>query len=179
MKQTLLIALFIVLVSPLYAQDEIRWMSMNEALEAQKKVPKKIIMDVYTSWCGPCKLLDKNTFGNKDVIKFVNNNYYPVKFNAEGTESITYQNFTYTNPNYQEGRKGRNSQHLLANALKISGYPTIVFFKENGDLIQPIVGYKTPEQIEIFLKMIANDDYLKLTTGEAWQEYQKNFKGEF
>ena len=128
MKQTLLVALFIVLVSPLYAQDEIRWMSMNEALEAQKKVPKKIIMDVYTSWCGPCKLLDKNTFGNKDVIKFVNNNYYPVKFNAEGTESITYQDFTYTNPNYQEGRKGRNSQHLLANALKISGYPTIVFF---------------------------------------------------
>ena len=179
MKQTLLVALFIVLVSPLYAQDEIRWMSMNEALEAQKKVPKKIIMDVYTSWCGPCKLLDKNTFGNKDVIKFVNNNYYPVKFNAEGTESITYQDFTYTNPNYQEGRKGRNSQHLLANSLKISGYPTIVFFKENGDLIQPIVGYKTPEQIEIFLKMIANDDYLKLTTGEAWQEYQKNFKGEF
>ncbi len=179
MKQTLLVALFIILVSPLYAQDEIRWMSMNEALEAQKKVPKKIIMDVYTSWCGPCKLLDKNTFGNKDVIKFVNNNYYPVKFNAEGTESITYQDFTYTNPNYQEGRKGRNSQHLLANALKISGYPTIVFFKENGDLIQPIVGYKTPEQIEIFLKMIANDDYLKLTTGEAWQEYQKNFKGEF
>ncbi|MBT6232940.1 MAG: thioredoxin family protein, partial [Nitrosomonadales bacterium] len=53
------------------------------------------------------------------------------------------------------------------------------FFKENGDLIQPVVGYKTPEQIEIFLKMIANDDYLKLTTGEAWQEYQKNFKGEF
>ena len=179
MKQTLLVALFIILVSPLYAQDEIRWMSMNEALEAQKKVPKKIIMDVYTSWCGPCKLLDKNTFGNKDVIKFVNNYYYPVKFNAEGTESITYQDFTYTNPNYQEGRKGRNSQHLLANALKISGYPTIVFFKENGDLIQPIVGYKTPEQIEIFLKMIANDDYLKLTTGEAWQEYQKNFKGEF
>ena len=179
MKQTLLVALFIVLVSPLYAQDEIRWMSMNEALAAQKKVPKKIIMDVYTSWCGPCKLLDKNTFGNKDVIKFVNNNYYPVKFNAEGTESITYQDFTYTNPNYQEGRKGRNSQHLLANALKISGYPTIVFFKENGDLIQPIVGYKTPKQIEIFLKMIANDDYLKLTTGEAWQEYQKNFKGEF
>ena len=150
MKQTLLVALFIVLVSPLYAQDEIRWMSMNEALAAQKKVPKKIIMDVYTSWCGPCKLLDKNTFGNKDVIKFVNNNYYPVKFNAEGTESITYQDFTYTNPNYQEGRKGRNSQHLLANALKISGYPTIVFFKENGDLIQPIVGYKLLSKLKYF-----------------------------
>ena len=96
-------------------------MSMNDALEAQKETPKKIFMDVYTDWCGPCKLLDKNTFGDKDVIKFVNENYYPVKFNAEGTEEIMYQDFNYTNPNYQEGRKGRNSQHFLANALKISG----------------------------------------------------------
>ena len=84
-----------------------------------------------------------------------------------------------TNPNYQEGRKGRNSQHLLAHALKVTGYPSLVFFKDNGDLIQTVVGYKTPEQLEIYLKMIVNDDYLKLTTGEAWQEYQENFKGTF
>ena len=114
MKKKVLIVILILVISPLYAQDGIRWISMNEALEAQKEAPKKILMDVYTSWCGPCKLLDKNTFGNKDVIKYVNKNYYPVKFNAEGTESVTYQDFTYTNPNYQEGRKGRNSQHLLA-----------------------------------------------------------------
>lgn len=179
MKNILLIAFLILASIQIQAQDGIKWISMNEALEAQKENPKKIFMDAYTTWCGPCKLLDKNTFGNKDVIKFVNENYYPVKFNAEGTEEITYQDFTYTNPNYQEGRKGRNSQHLLAHALKITGYPTIVFFGENGDLIQPVVGYKTPEQIEIYLKMIANDDYLKLTTSEAWQDYQKNFKGTF
>ena len=113
MKKNTLIVILILLISPLYAQDGIRWMSMNEALEAQKETPKKILMDVYTSWCGPCKLLDKNTFGNKDVIKYVNKNYYPVKFNAEGTESVTYQDFTYTNPNYQEGRKGRKEPHTL------------------------------------------------------------------
>ena len=83
MKKNTLIVILILLISPLYAQDGIRWMSMNEALEAQKETPKKILMDVYTSWCGHCKLLDKNTFGNKDVIKYVNKNYYPVKFNAE------------------------------------------------------------------------------------------------
>ena len=68
---------------------------------------------------------------------------------------------------------------FLANALKISGYPTIVFFAENGDLIQPVVGYKTPKQLELYLKMIANDDYKKLTTSESWQEYQNNFKSTF
>ena len=154
-------------------------MSMNEALAAQKENPKKIFMDVYTKWCGPCKMLDRNTFSNKDVIKFINENYYAVKFDAEGTEEILYQDFTYTNPNYQEGRKGRNATHFFADALNISGYPSLAFFKEDGVIIQAITGYKTPEQLEIFLKMIVNDDYLKLTTAEAWQEYQENFKGTF
>ena len=179
MKKYLLIVLVLIGISNVNAQEKINWISMNEALTAQKKNPKKIIMDVYTKWCGPCKLMDKKTFSNKDVIKFINKNYYAVKFDAEGTEEVNYQDFTYTNPNYQEGRKGRNSQHLLAHALKVTGYPSLVFFKEDGELIQTVVGYKTPEQLEIYLKMIANDDYLKLTTGEAWQEYQEKFKGTF
>ena len=140
-------------------------------------------MDVYTKWCGPCKLMDKNTFSNKDVIQFINENFYPVKFNAEGTEEITYQDFTYTNPNYQEGRKGRNATHFFADALKKSGnlrgYPSIVFFKDDGELIKGVPGYRTPKQIEIYLKMIANDDYKELTMVKAWEEYQDNFKGTF
>jgi thioredoxin-related protein len=169
---------FVLVVGSIHAQ-KINWMTMNEALEAQKSQPKKIIMDVYTPWCGPCKLMDRNTFGNKDVIKFITKNYYAVKFNAEGTEEIDYQDFTYTNPNYQEGRKGRNATHFFADALKISGYPSLVFFKSNGDLIQSVVGYKSPKDVEIYLKMIANDDYLELTTVNAWQKYQDEFKGTF
>ncbi len=157
----------------------IKWMTMNEALEAQKKEPKKIFMDVYTTWCGPCKLLDKNTFSDKSVIEYLNKNYYAVKFNAEGTETVNYKDFTYTNPNYQPERKGRNSQHLFAHALKVNAYPSVVFFRENGDLIQAVPGYRTPQQLEIFLKMIHSDDYLKITTAEAWEEYQKNFKHTF
>ncbi|WP_205649764.1 thioredoxin family protein [Aequorivita ciconiae] len=159
--------------------QQVNWMTMEEALAAQKENPKKIFMDVYTTWCGPCKMLDKNTFSDKNVAEYLNKNYYPVKFNAEGNESITYQDFTYTNPNYQAERKGRNSQHLLAHALKVNAYPTVVFFRENGDLIQGVPGYRTPQQLEIFLKMIYNDDYMKLTTPEAWEEYQKNFKYTF
>jgi thioredoxin-related protein len=177
MKKLLLFT-FLLAIGNITAQ-EIQWMSMNDALAAQKKQPKKIFMDVYTTWCGPCKLLDKNTFSDKKVIDFINKNYYAVKFNAEGTEKITYQDFTYTNPNYQEGRKGRNATHFFADALKLRGYPSLVFFTNKGDLIQAVPGYKTPQQLEIYLKMIANDDYLKLTTTEAWQKYQDSFKSTF
>lgn len=177
MKNILLLFLFLAF-GAVNAQ-QINWMSMEEALAAQKENPKKIFMDVYTSWCGPCKLLDKNTFGDKNVIEYVNKNFYAVKFNAEGNESITYQDFTYTNPNYQAERKGRNSQHLLAHALKVNAYPTVVFFKENGDLIQGVPGYRTPPQLELYLKMIHSDDYLKITTMEAWEKYQNDFKPTF
>ena len=94
MKNLLLIAFIFFGSLQLHAQDKIQWMSMNDALEAQKETPKKIFMDVYTDWCGPCKLLDKNTFGNKDVIKFVNENYYPVKFNRRRYLKIMYDVLT-------------------------------------------------------------------------------------
>ncbi|TXK78933.1 thioredoxin fold domain-containing protein [Mesonia sp. K4-1] len=177
MKKILIIAT--VLISAVTTAQEIKWMSMNEALEAQKENPKKIFMDVYTDWCGPCKLLDKKTFANKDVANYVNKHFYAVKFNAEGTEKVDYQDFTYTNPNYKEGRKGRNSQHLFAHALKINAYPSMVFFDEEGNSLPTVTGYKTPQQLELYLKMIAKDDYKDITTTEAWQEYQSNFKGTF
>jgi len=176
--KNILLFLFVMTLGTVQAQ-QINWMTMNEALAAQKIEPKKIFVDVYTTWCGPCKLLDKNTFTDKNVIAYLNENFYAVKFNAEGNESVTYKDFTYTNPNYQPERKGRNAQHLFAHALKVNAYPMMVFFHENGDLIQAVPGYHTPKQLEVFLKMVHSDDYLKITTAEAWQEYQKNFKHTF
>lgn len=170
---------FLVLSASVVSAQQINWMTMDEALAAQKVQPKKIFMDVYTTWCGPCKMLDRNTFSDKSVIDYVNKNYYAVKFNAEGTESVTYKDFTYTNPNYNPERRGRNAQHLFAHALKVSAYPTMVFFRENGELIQGVPGYHTPQQLEVFLKMIHTDDYLNITTQEAWKEYQENFKSTF
>ena len=85
-KQTLLL-IAILLTSFSFAQ-QIQWMTLAEAIEAQKVNPKKIFMDVYTDWCGPCKLLDKNTFQNPDVSKYISEHFYAVKFNAEGQEEI-------------------------------------------------------------------------------------------
>ncbi len=74
--------------------QEINWVTMDEALELQKTAPKKIFMDAYTNWCGPCKMLDKNTFHNADVVEYVNKHYYAVKFNAEGNSAVTYKGKT-------------------------------------------------------------------------------------
>ena len=174
-----IVFILLVLITAVSGAQEIHWMTMNEALAAQKKAPKKIFMDVYTNWCGPCKLMDQKTFQNKDVADYVNQNFYAVKFNAEGTEEVFYNDYTYTNPNYKIGKRGRNSQHFLASALKITGYPSIVFFDENGGVIAPVTGYRTPQQLELYLKMIHNNDYKTLTNGKAWKAYEKAFVSEF
>jgi len=159
--------------------QQIQWMTLEQAMEAQKKEPKKIFMDVYTDWCGPCKLLDKNTFQNPDVSRYISENYYAVKFNAEGQEEIQFFDQTYTNPNFDPNRNGRNATHQFTQFLGVKGYPTMVFFSENGDPIMPVVGYQKPQQLELFLKMIKQGDYQVFSKPEDFENYRKNFRPKF
>ena len=177
-KWTLFLLMLPFGVTTVLAQ-KIEWMTLSEALQAQKKEPKKIFMDVYTHWCGPCKLLDKNTFQNPDVVRYISEFYYPVKFNAEGTEIIQFFDQTFSNPNHDPNRKGRNATHQFTQFLGINGYPTMVFLSEQGDPIMPLVGYKTPQQLELFLKMIKQGDYQVFKTTEDFEKYQKSFIPKF
>ena len=151
MKKNLLV-FFLILGTFVSFSQEIKWMTFNEAIAAQKKNPKPIFMDVYTDWCGPCKALDKNTFHDAAVVSFINKNYYAVKFNAEGTELIKYKEFVFTNPNYNPEAIGRNSQHQFTSYLKVQGYPSMYVFDEKGEIKSPIVGYHTPAQLLPLLK---------------------------
>ena len=174
----LLLFLFTITVLTVQAQ-EINWVTMDEALAAQQESPRKIVVDVYADWCGPCKMMDRNTFSNADVIEYINENYYAVKFDAEGDEVVNYQGQQFTNPGYVEGKRGRNATHEFSMALQVRGYPSMVYFDEQGELIQAIPGYQTPQQLEVFLKMIGSDDYKEVTSAESWQNYQKSFQGTF
>ena len=49
-------------------QAHVQWMSLEEAAEAQKTEPRKVMMDVYTQWCGPCKMMMANTFTNGNIL---------------------------------------------------------------------------------------------------------------
>jgi len=177
--KNLLIIVALVFTGFINAQ-EINWMSLEEAVALQKKNPKKIMMDVYTTWCGPCKLLDKNTFQNKSVAEYVNENYYAVKFNGEGNDVINFNGKEFKNERYDPAlAKRRNSAHDLTRYFKVNAYPTMVFIDEQGGFIFPLRGYKTPQQLELYLKMFKNDDHKDMKTQEAFNEYYKSFKPEF
>lgn len=156
--------------------ETVNWLTLEEALALQKKNPKPIMMDVYTTWCGPCKMLDKNTFQDPRVAKYLNENYYSVKFNAEGPDTVVYQGVTYKNPNYQPNQPGRNGVHEFTIALGVNSYPTIFFLDKTGQPLMPLVGYRTPAQIELYLHLFATEKYRDITTQEQFTEYENNFK---
>lgn len=180
MKKTIVSLIAIAFLGITMNAQKINWISMNEALELQQKNPKKIMVDVYTNWCGPCKMLDKQTFQNKDVAKYVNENFYAVKFNGEGNDEITYKENNFTNPNFDATKtKTRNSSHQFADYLGLKGFPTIAFFDEEANYLYPLTGFYKPNQLEFYLKLFVNDKHKEIKTKEQFQEYFDAFKPEF
>lgn len=178
MKKIVLIAL-VLFTFNLQAQ-EINWVTLDEAVELQQKEPRKIIMDFYTKWCGPCKLLDRNTFKNKDVANYINKNFYAVKFNAEGNDVVNFKDNEFTNPKYDPAKANRrNYAHQLTRYFQVTAYPTMVFLDEEDNLITQVKGYKTPQQLELYLKMFYNDDYKNMKSQEDFNAYYQAFKSEF
>ncbi len=168
----------LLIVTQSIAQDKIHWMTIEEAQEAVKKEPKKILIDVYTDWCGPCKMMMKNTFTNPGIVSYINKNYYAVKFNAEGPDPVTFKGHTFQNQNYDPNRRGRNGTHDFTKGIApVNGkiaYPTIVYMDEDLNIISPVQGYLQPQQIEPLLHFVVEDLYKT----DNFEEYQKTFQSE-
>ena len=115
---------------------------------------------------------------NPLIAKFLNDNFYAVKFNAEGTEKVSYNGKVYGNPNFKSGRI-RNSSHDFSRFLGIYSYPTIVFFDKNSKPIAPISGYQGPTQIEVYLNLFLGDRYLSVTNQEEFRDFLAGMESMF
>ncbi|MCO6461614.1 MAG: DUF255 domain-containing protein [Saprospiraceae bacterium] len=151
-------------------QNKIKWYTFEEAVQQNKIKKKKIMVDLYTDWCGWCKVMDKNTFSNEDIISYINKYYYPVKFNAECRDKINYNNKVYS----FVGGKGRGYNEL---ALLLSGgrlsYPTVVFIDEDLNVIQPIQGYQEPSDFYKIMRYFGEDHYKQTPWKVYIQQYNK------
>ncbi len=145
--------------------NKINWMSFDQAMKQYSIEKKPIMVDMYTSWCGFCKKLDAETFKDPRIIKYINEHYYAVKFDAETTEPITYKDSVYTNLRIgtvdADGNPVRGKSHSLAEIL-LNGrmaYPTLVYMIPDKDIVAPVPGYVTPEKIEPYLLFFADKVY--------------------
>jgi len=147
-------------------KEKIKWLSVEELHATYKLSPKPILVDVYTDWCGWCKVMDRETYNQEDVINYINEHYYAVKLNAESKDSLEW-----------DGKKYGYKQEYKANELAVylmygqMSYPTTIFLPAINAQPAPLPGFLKPKEIESPLKFFGDGVYKEKT----FQEYMKTF----
>lgn len=146
---------------------EIHWLTWDEAQVKMKHIPKKVWVDIYTDWCGWCKRMDATTFKNPALIKYMNEHYYAIKFNAEKDDNIRFLGKVYNLEQQYRGTSGL-AVELMKGQLS---YPTGIFMEEGFQNPQPIPGYHPTQEMELILKYLAGNIYKT----QKFEDYQKTF----
>jgi thioredoxin-related protein len=151
-----------------YGQALVKWYTIEEAFDLTKKQPRKIVIDVYTDWCSWCKVMDSKTFSNAVIAAYMNQKFYPVKFNAEQKTEVVLNGKTY-----KYLANGARGYHEFAAELLNGqmGYPSVVFLDEQTNMIQPLQGYLKARQFDAILKFIGEDIY----KNKKWDEFQSGY----
>lgn len=155
-----------------HAKSPVKWHTMQEAIELNKTNPKKIFIDIYTDWCGWCKVMDKKTFTDPNISSHLNQHYYPVKFNAEMTDTIEYLGKEYINKGI-----GRRPTHDLAIHLlngKLS-YPSTLYLDEQLKPISAIPGYLESKKLQPILIFFTENLHLSTPYDKFETYFNKTF----
>lgn len=127
----------------------IEWLSFEDAYAKAIKEKKLMMVDVYTDWCSWCKVMDRETFGHPDIVQFARQKMVMAKMNAESEARLRFQDKELT-------------QRQLARSLGVTGYPTVVFFNERGEVLTNVSGYIPPDEFLPILEYLQGRHYEKM-----------------
>lgn len=149
------------------AKDKVQWLTVAEMQVAYSKNPKPIIVDVYTTWCGWCKVMDRETYRKDKVADYINEHFYAVKLDAESKSDFEWNGKTYKYDS--ENKSNELAQMLLYGQLS---FPTTVLLSTLDAKPAPLAGYLKPNEIEGPLKFLADNIYKTKT----FPEFNQSFK---
>lgn len=158
--------------SPTEPATGIHWYTLEEAQRLSDSIPRKIFVDFTTSWCGWCKTMDQNTFQNPIIARYMNDNYYCVKFNAETRDTVVFNGQKFANRG-PANQRSANDFTITVLQGRLS-YPSYSFISKDRRSFTIMQGYMPPEQFEPYLHYYAEEKENTVT----FQEYLQTFKSE-
>ena len=133
-------------------------------------MPRPILIDLYTEWCGWCRVMDRTTYTNEKVVSYINQHYYAVRYDAESRDSVIFNNKTFR---YNQQYK-TNGVALYLSFDRLE-YPTPIFLSTIDARPAPLSGYMKPKEMEAPLKYFAE----RKTAQETFVEFNKKLKKEW
>lgn len=134
--------LFILFILPFIASAQkkgIQWtegLSWEQVKQKAEKENKFIFLDVFATWCGPCKLMDKEVYPNDTLGNFFNERFISVRMQTDRT------------PNDNEQVKSWYSDaEAIARQFRVEGYPSFVFLNPQGIRVEMQSGYKSAAEL--------------------------------
>lgn len=149
-KFSAIICLILFLV-PLYgvAQNEIAEpISLQQALENVQKNDKKILVDVYATWCPYCKRMHSEVYPSEEVMEAISEYFYWVKIDVEGEETVNYLGTEMTEAEF-------------ARALDNQNVPTTYFLNKEGTILGVQPGYLDSDVFSNLLQFVGSGAYLE------------------
>lgn len=151
-------------------KEKINWITLQELNEVYYKNPKPILIDVYTDWCGWCREMDRTTYKNEKLAKYVNEKYYAVRYNAESTDTAVFNKKSFA---YNSAMRTNDlALYLTFGRLE---YPHTIFLSAMDAQPAPLPGYMKPKEIEAPMKFFGEH----ADAAQTFVEFNKKLKKEW
>ncbi len=128
--------------------DHLDWLAFDAAATKAQAQKKHMIVDIYTTWCGWCKIMERETYTNPQVVAYLNDNFILAKVNGESTAKLKWRGKDLT-------------ERQFAKAVGVNGYPSTYFFKPNAELLGGMSGFLMPPDFMIYAQYVATRWYEK------------------
>ena len=124
--------------SVLALNPEIKWQSYQSGMKKIADENKKGFIHFYTDWCTYCKLMNQKTFTNDAVIAFLNENFVPIRVDAE-------------------------EQRGVARKYGVSSFPNNGFIAEDQSEIGKRPGFIPPDLLLKMLEFIDSESFKSMS----------------